>query len=96
MKTFTITAAAVGALGATALGLAGVANAAAVPAYGGSSTGDTVRSLQAQGYNVQLNGIAPVPLSRCTTTSVDGLVSGQPNPAQLNTVYVTFSCPDDI
>ena len=67
MKKFTITAATVGALAATALGLAGAAAAAPT---GGSSASDTVNSLQAQGYNVQLDrrGDRPafaVPRHRC-------------------------------
>ena len=62
MKKFTITAATVGALAATALGLAGAAAAAPT---GGSSASDTVSSLQAQGYNVQLNGSVTAPLSQC-------------------------------
>jgi hypothetical protein len=96
MKKFTITATTVGALAATALGVASVASAAAVTPFGGS-TADTVNSLKAQGYDVQLNGVAQVPLSRCTTTSVDGLpASGVPDPTRLNTVYLTFTCPDSI
>ena len=68
MKKFTITAATVGALAATALGLAGAAAAAPT---GGSSASDTVNSLQAQGYNVQLNGVGDrpafaVPRHRCS------------------------------
>ncbi len=69
MKKFTITATTVGALVAAALGLAGAA--AAVPT-GGSSAGDTVKSLQAEGYNVQLNGSATAPLSQCIVTGVHG------------------------
>ena len=96
MKKFTITAATVGALAATALGVASVAGAAAVTPVGGS-TADTVNSLKAQGYDVQLNGVAQVPLGRCTTTSLDGLpASGVPDLTRLNTVYVTFTCPNNI
>ena len=61
MKTFTMTAATVGALAATALGLAGAAAAAPL---GGSSASDAVGSLQAQGYNVVLNGSVT---ARCRT-----------------------------
>lgn len=95
MKKFTLTAAGVGALAATALGLAGVAGAAATPTYGGSPA-DTVKDLQAEGYFVQLNGITDgVPLSRCMTTGIDGLQSA-PDPTRLNTVYLDFTCPNDI
>ena len=58
MKKFTIAAPVFGVLAATALGLAGAA--AAAPTQG-SSAADTVSSLQAQGYNVQLNGSATAP-----------------------------------
>ena len=96
MKKFTITAATVGVLAATALGAASAASAAAVTPSGGS-TDDTINSLKAQGYDVQLNGVAQVPLSRCTTSGVDGLpASGVPDPTRLNTVYVTFTCPNNI
>jgi hypothetical protein len=99
MKKFTISAAIAGALAATALGLAGAA--AAIPT-GGANAEDVIKSLQADGYDVQLNGVAPVPLSRCTVTAVHGLrgtsdSAGRPlNPGQLNTVYVDFVCPQDI
>ena len=95
MNKLTIITATVGALGAGSLALAGVASAAAVTPYGNNAA-DTINNMQAQGYDVQLNGTAAVPLSRCTVTSVDGLGSVQPNPTQLNTVYVGISCPDNI
>ena len=94
MNKFAIAAASAGALAVTALGSAGVAEAAANTPYGGSAA-DTISTLQGQGYNVQLNGTAPVPLSRCTVTGVDGVQSA-PDPTRLNTVYVDFTCPDDI
>jgi hypothetical protein len=99
MKKFTIITATVGTLGATALGLAGAA--AAIPT-GGANAEDVIKSLQAEGYDVQLNGVAPVPLSRCTVTAVHGLrgtsdSAGRPtNTAQLTTVYVDFVCPEDV
>ena len=58
MKTFTMTAATVGALAATALGLAGAAAAAPL---GGSSASDAVSSLQAQGYNVHTQRVGDCP-----------------------------------
>ena len=81
MKKFTITAATVGALAATALGLAGAAAAAPT---GGSSASDTVSSLQAQGYNVQLNGSVTAPLSQCIVTGVNGDRAG---PDRLDSVH---------
>ena len=88
MKTFAVTAATVGALAATALGLAGAAAAAPL---GGSSASDAVSSLQAQGYNVVLNGSVTAPLSECTVTDVHG--DFPVDPTRLNTVYVDVSCP---
>jgi len=90
MKTFAVTAATVGALAATALGLAGAAAAAPI---GGSSASDAVSSLQAQGYNVVLNGSVTAPLSECTVTGVHGDSAGPVDPTRLNTVYVDVSCP---
>jgi monoamine oxidase len=95
MKLFTITTATAGALAAAALGLAGAAAAAPT---GGSSAADTIASLQAEGYNVQLNGSQTAPLSRCIVTDVHGLSgtdsAGQRiNPTQFDTVYVDISCP---
>jgi hypothetical protein len=87
MKSFTIATATVGALAATALGLAGVAAAAPT---GGSSASDTVNRLQAQGYNVQLNGAVAAPLSQCTVTGVHG---NSASPTTFTTVYVDISCP---
>lgn len=89
MKKFAITTSIFGALAATALGLAGAA--AAVPT--GSSAADTVSSLQAQGYNVQLNGSATAPLSQCAVTGVHGDSPGRIDSTQFITVYVDISCP---
>ena len=87
MKGFTIATATVGALAATALGLAGVAAAAPT---GGSSASETVNSLQAQGYNVQLNGSVTAPLAQCTVTGVHG---DSASPTTFTTVYVDVACP---
>jgi hypothetical protein len=62
-----ITTATAGALAAAALGLAGAAAAAPT---GGSSAADTIASLQAEGYNVQLSGsqtAPPASVDRCFT-----------------------------
>jgi hypothetical protein len=89
MKMFALTTITAGALAATALGLAGTA--AAAPA-GPSSAADTVKSLQAEGYNVQLNGIVYGPPSECTVTGVHPDPTGTVNQAQFTTVYVDISC----
>lgn len=99
MNKLTIITATVGALAAATLGSAG---AAAATSFGGSSVSDTVNSLRADGYDVQLNGVADVPLDRCTVTSVYGLPKSAPvggqaaPPGGLTTVYVDFWCPEDI
>ena len=92
-----ITLAAV-ALAVTAVGLAG--HAAAAPT-GGANAADTVTTLRGEGYNVEINGTASVPLSRCSVTDVHGLanaadLSARPDPATLTTVYVDISCPDNV
>jgi hypothetical protein len=89
MKTFTIIAGILYALTTTAVGLAGTAAAAPT---GGSSAGDVVKSLEAQGYSVQINGSATVPLSQCLVTGVHG-DAVKKDPTQFSTVYVDVSCP---
>jgi hypothetical protein len=92
MTKLTITAAAVGALLATALGSAGVTGATAVTPLGGSAA-DAIRVLQGQGYNVRLNAKPEAPLSECTVTGVHGLDSTAPlDPTRLNAVYLDISC----
>jgi hypothetical protein len=97
MKKFTVPTAMVGTLAATALGLAGAAAAAPT---GSSSAAEVVSGLQAQGYSVQINGIADVPLSECTVTGVHGLsntdaAGNRIDPTEFTTVYVDISCPSD-
>jgi hypothetical protein len=99
MKRFTLGAATVGILAGSALGLAGTAAAAPL---GGSSAGDAVSQLQAQGYNVHLNyssGLRDVPLSQCTVNGVHGLnaldSADNPLPPSNTTVYVDVNCADD-
>jgi len=75
-----ITAATAGLLAATAVGVASVATAAPT---GTSSAADTVKSLEADGYTVQINGAATSPLSECMVTAV--------HPG--TTVYVDITCP---
>jgi hypothetical protein len=87
-------------LGAGAVGFAAAAEAGSSFPYWGSSAADTIKTLQGQGYSVQINGTAAVPLSRCTTSGVHGLPDPDPsdrvNTTQLTTVYVDISCPDNI
>jgi hypothetical protein len=69
---------------------------------GTSSAADTVNSLQAAGFDVQINGAVEGPLSRCTVTGIDGLNNSNVNSAdqridssQFDAVYVDVSCPTD-
>jgi hypothetical protein len=75
-----ITAATAGVLALTALGFA--SQAAAVPTGAGSAA-DTIKSLEADGYTVQINGATTRSLSECTVTAV--------HPG--STVYVDIACP---
>jgi hypothetical protein len=77
---FALTAATATALAVTALGFSAVAAAAPTAT---SSAADTVRSLEAKGYNVQINGAASRSLSECTVTGVH----------YGTTVYVDIACP---
>jgi hypothetical protein len=89
-----------------ASGLAAGVLGFAVPGHatptGTSSAADTVKSLQDAGYDVQINGVAQVPLSRCRVTGIHGLNNSNVNSAdqrinssQFDTVYVDVSCPND-
>jgi hypothetical protein len=78
-------------------GAAAAAPASGFPGYGNAQ--DTVNALQAQGYNVQLNGAATYPLSACKVTGLSGLNNSNVNSAgakidqrQFTTVYVDISC----
>jgi hypothetical protein len=77
---FAISVAAAGVMALSALGFA--AGAAASPTGVGSAA-DTVKSLEADGYTVQINGAATRSLSECTVTGV--------HPG--STVYVDIACP---
>jgi hypothetical protein len=96
MRTFCFTVAAASAFTAAAVGLAGPA--AAAP-KGGGNAADVVKELQADGYNVQINGSVTDPLSTCVTTAAHGgpAAAGSPDPqaASFTSVYVDVSCPDD-
>jgi hypothetical protein len=77
---FAISAVATGVLALSGLGFA--VNAVAAPSGVGSAA-DTVKSLEADGYTVQVNGAATTPLSECSVTGV--------HPG--STVYVDIACP---
>jgi hypothetical protein len=100
MQKFTsaIAAAAVGALAAIALTSTGTAAAVGGPGGYGNSQ-DTINALQAQGFNVQLNGAAVNPLSGCKVTGVEGMHNDNINstgaiidPTKLTTVWVDILC----
>ena len=74
LRTWALTTATAGTLAAAGLGLAGAA-AAASTASGNAQ--DTISSLQAQGYSVQLDGMADNPMSECTVTGVQPAVGFQ-------------------
>jgi hypothetical protein len=99
MMNMFIAATCFGALAVTALGMAG--EAAAVPSgfanFGNAQ--DTVNALQANGYNVQVNGATVFPLSSCKVLGVEGLnnanidsAGARIDPTQFDTVYVDVSC----
>jgi hypothetical protein len=89
MRRLSFAVAAATAFAAAAVGSAGFAAAAPT---GGGNAADAVKELQAEGYNVQVNGSVTDPLSACVTTAVHGV----PASASSNTiVYVDVTCPDD-
>src|ERR1700752_5426892 len=86
-------------MGALAAALAPAGAAAAAPAAG-SAADETVNSLQAEGFNVVINGIQEGPLSDCRVTAIHGLRDSNVSaagriidPSQFTTVYVDISCP---
>jgi hypothetical protein len=91
MKNFVITSVTAGALAAAALGLAGAAGA--FPNAG--TAADVVDSLEAEGYNVQVNGLVQVPLKLCTVTDVNPTLSDEATlqDKQHTQVFVDVSCP---
>jgi hypothetical protein len=89
----------VGAVFAGGLGLPVAAADPAIFNNGYGNAQDTVNSLQAQGYNVILNGAAVYPVSGCKVTGIEGLrdsnvkpSGGRTDPTQFDTVYVDISC----
>ena len=91
MLNFIITPLTAVALGAAALGLAGAA--AAFPNAG--TAADVVDNLKAEGYNVQVNGLAQVPLKLCNVTDVHPRLddSATLQEKQHTQVFVDVSCP---
>jgi hypothetical protein len=94
VKKFAIAAASFAALSGGSLGWSGPA--AALPS--GGSASDTIAQLQAEGYQVQVNGTVNTPLSQCRVLEVSGLRGTESggvrlHPAQLDTAFVDVSCP---
>lgn len=99
MNRYAISGIIAGAMTATVLGLAGVANAAPT---GPSQVNDTVRTLEASGYHVIVNRSGAAPLSSCTVESIrpgqtfstiDSRGGGSPNETVLSkTVLVDVAC----
>ena len=65
------------------------------------SAADTVASLRAEGYHVQINGSANVPLSLCKVTGVHGLNNSNVDSSGsridedlFTTIYVDVRCQD--
>jgi hypothetical protein len=97
MTNFAIATGSAGALAAAAFGLAGTADAA--PSGLGSAS-DIVKNLEAQGYNVMLNGARSAPLSECAVTAIHNPARSNSAHAsdrvtQFTTVYVDISCPSN-
>jgi hypothetical protein len=97
MREVSFSVAAVMTFAAAAVISAGVAAAAPT---GGGNAADTVAQLRAMGYQVQINGSVPVPLSDCVTTAVHGAPDTteprgqQSGDVPFTTVYVDVSCSD--
>jgi hypothetical protein len=86
-------------LAVASLGSAAVAVAAPGGPGGFGNAQDTINALQAQGFNVALNGAAVYPLSGCKVTGIEGLRDSNVDsagaiidPTRFTTVYVDISC----
>jgi hypothetical protein len=72
----------------------------AFPPVGGASASDTIRDLQAQGYDVGINwigGNTTAALSECAVSAIhnpDHSTDGLP-PGTFTTVYVDVVCPNN-
>jgi hypothetical protein len=94
----TVIAAITGALAVAALGLASTAGAVGGPGGYGNAQ-DTINALQAQGFNVQVNGAIVYPLSWCKVIGIEGMHNDNINsagaiidPTKLTTVWVDIFC----
>jgi hypothetical protein len=89
----------IGVLLAASLGSPAAALAAPGGPGGFGNAQDTINALQAQGFNVQLNGAAVYPLSGCKVTGIEGMHDSNVDsngsiidPTKFTTVYVDISC----
>jgi len=99
VKTFLLAVACVGAATATTISLAGTAAAAPSGFANFGNAQDTVNALQANGYNVIINGATVYPLSSCKVIGVEGLNNSNIDsagslidPTKFDNVYVDVSC----
>ena len=90
--------AAAGTLIASATAFAGSANAVGGPGGFGNAQ-DTINALQAQGFNVLVNGAVVYPLSGCKVTGIEGLRNDNVDSSgaiidrtKMTTVWVDISC----
>jgi hypothetical protein len=95
VQEFAIASAVAGALAAVSLGFAGAANAGP---GGLGSADDIVKSLEAKGYDVVLNGTQVGPLSRCSVTGVHNPagpddIDAMGATTDFTSVYVDIYCP---
>ena len=106
-KEFVMTTSTIGAAGAAiitaggaailAAGALSLAPAASAVPLEGSPADVVIASLQARGFDVQVNGTVSSSLSRCTVTSINGLrgteEGGEPiNRDVVTTVFVSVDC----
>jgi hypothetical protein len=88
-----------GAAGAAAsIAVAPIAAADVIPRAGDESASDTIRDLEAEGYNVAINwvrGYSNVPLSECSVTGINNPDRSADSQETFTTVYVDVSCPND-
>jgi hypothetical protein len=81
-----------------AAGLSVPGVALAEPSAGGPAD-ETVASLEAEGYNVRVQGDTSAPLSACKVTQISGLsgsdANGHPGVPAGSNVYVTVACYDN-
>jgi hypothetical protein len=90
MRTHAIAAGLFGIVAASLVSSTGTAAAAPI---GSESAAVVVQNLEAQGYNVMLNGDISDPLSECHVTGVHNPdASGRA--VGFTTVYVDVTCPD--